>query len=52
MFLPLDFLTGSLGITVGGITGAENGNEFMIFWGMLVAVVMLPIIIFKKLTWI
>ncbi len=51
IFLPLGFLTGLLGINVGGIPGADNENAFLIFGGMLVAIVALQVVIFKKLKW-
>lgn len=51
IFLPLGFLTGLLGINVGGIPGAENENAFVIFGGILVAIVVAQVAIFKKLKW-
>lgn len=51
IFLPLGFLTGLLGINVGGIPGAENSASFGIFCIMLVAVVGAQVYIFKKLKW-
>jgi len=51
IFLPLGFLTGLLGVNVGGIPGAENGYAFWIFIAMLVGVVAIQIILFKKLKW-
>lgn len=51
IFLPLGFLTGLLGINVGGIPGAENPYAFTIFGGMLVFIVFMQIMIFKKLRW-
>lgn len=51
IFLPLGFLTGLLGINVGGIPGAENADAFMIFCALLVFVVCVQVIIFKKLKW-
>lgn len=51
IFLPLGFLTGLLGINVGGIPGSENGDAFWIFMAILTAIVALQIIIFKKLKW-
>ena len=51
IFLPLGFLTGLLGINVGGIPGAENINAFWIFCAILVAVVATQVYIFKKLKW-
>lgn len=51
IFLPLGFLTGLLGINVGGIPGADNTYSFWIFCFMLCVVVALQVIIFKKLKW-
>jgi zinc transporter len=51
IFLPLGFLTGLLGINLGGMPGAENPDAFWVFSGLLVAVVSLQIWIFKKLDW-
>ncbi len=51
IFLPLGFLTGLLGINVGGIPGAENTDAFMIFCGILILIVIVQAIIFKKLRW-
>ncbi|UCC99386.1 MAG: zinc transporter ZntB, partial [Phycisphaerales bacterium] len=48
VFLPLGFLTGLLGINVGGIPGAENQSAFIVFILMLVVVVTLQIVVFKK----
>ena len=46
VFLPLGFLTGLLGINVGGIPGAENKFAFFVFILMLALVVILQIVIF------
>ena len=51
IFLPLGFLTGLLGINVGGIPGAEYKGSFYIFCAILVSVSFFQIIIFKKLKW-
>lgn len=51
IFLPLGFLTGLLGINVGGIPGAENSYAFTIFIVILALIVGLQIYIFKKLKW-
>jgi zinc transporter len=51
IFLPLGFLTGLLGINVGGIPGAENSFAFLIFCGILIAIVVMQVWIFKKLKW-
>jgi zinc transporter len=51
IFLPLGFLTGLLGINVGGIPGSENTSAFGIFILILIAVVVLQVWIFKKKKW-
>ena len=51
IFLPLGFLTGLLGINIGGIPGAENPQAFLVFCGMLALVVGLQIVIFRKMRW-
>lgn len=52
IFLPLGFLTGLLGINVGGIPGAENVSAFWIFLGFLVGVVVLQVILFRWKNWL
>ena len=39
IFLPLSFLTGLLGINVPGIPGADDPEAFLVFCGILIAVV-------------
>lgn len=51
IFLPLGFLTGLLGINVGGIPGADDPEAFYTFCGILCVIVLLQVIIFKKLKW-
>jgi len=51
IFLPLGFLTGLLGINVGGIPGAENNNAFGIFIVLLTVIIALQIWLFKKKKW-
>ena len=51
IFLPLGFLTGLLGINIGGIPGAENPQAFLVFCGMLASIVGLQIVIFRKMRW-
>lgn len=51
IFLPLGFLTGLLGINVGGIPGAENQNSFMIFVGILFTIGIFQYIYFKNKKW-
>lgn len=52
IFLPLGFLTGLLGINVGGIPGAENQGAFAIFIVILVFIVGLQFYLLKKNRWI
>ena len=51
IFLPLGFLTGLLGINVGGIPGVENPHAFYIFSGILMVIVGVQVFLFKKLKW-
>jgi len=52
VFLPLGFLTGLLGINVGGIPGSEYGQAFWVFVGMLICVVALQVLIFRWKNWL
>ncbi len=51
IFLPLSFLTGLLGINVGGIPGAEETNAFWLFCGILSVIIVGQVILFRKLKW-
>jgi len=51
IFLPLSFLTGLLGINGPGIPGADDPEAFIVFCGILAAVVALQVAVFKKLRW-
>ncbi len=52
IFLPIGFLTGLLGINIGGIPGAENKNAFVIFIVFLIIIVSIQLYIFRKKKWI
>lgn len=52
VFLPLGFLTGLLGINVGGIPGSDNPNAFLIFGVILVLIVALQLWLFRKKRWL
>ena len=52
VFLPLSFLTGLLGINVGGIPGAENKMAFLIVCLMMSGVAALQFWIFKLKKWV
>ena len=51
IFLPLGFLTGLLGINVGGIPGAETPTAFWIFCGLLSLLVGMQLAMFRRLRW-
>ena len=51
VFLPLGFLTGLLGINVGGIPGADNPMSFWIFLGFLVVLVGAQMVWFRFRKW-
>lgn len=52
IFLPLAFLTGLLGINIGGMPGVDNGSAFWIFCAIMVACLGLELYIFRKLKWL
>jgi len=52
IMLPLGFLTGLLGINVGGMPGADTSWAFWAVCGMLVLVTLLEIWLFKKFKWL
>ena len=52
IFLPLGFLTGLLGINVGGIPGAEYPQAFYIFSGLLLLAVVAQLVVFRWKNWL
>lgn len=52
IMLPLGFLTGLLGINVGGIPGADIGWAFWAVCGALTALVALEVWLFRRLKWL
>lgn len=52
IFLPLGFLTGLLGINVGGIPGAESPWGFTLFSALIVAIVAVQIWFFRQKKWL
>ena len=52
IFLPLGFITGLLGINVGGMPGVDSGYAFWITVGMLAALMGVQFWIFRKLKWL
>ncbi len=51
IFLPLGFLTGLLGINVGGIPGADNGDAFFFVCGVMGVIVVGQILWFRSKKW-
>jgi zinc transporter len=52
IMLPLGFLTGLLGINVGGIPGAESQYGFFAVCAVLVAVVVVQVLVFRHKKWL
>ena len=52
IFLPLGFLTGLLGVNVGGIPGADNGFAFIIVCIVMVLIAAGLVLLFKKMKWL
>lgn len=51
IFLPLGFLTGLMGINIGGMPGVDSDAAFWLFCALLSVIVILQIIIMRKLRW-
>lgn len=51
VFLPLSFLTGLMGINIGGMPGVDNNNSFWMFAGLCAVIVAIQVTLFKKLRW-
>lgn len=51
IFLPLTFITGLLGVNVGGIPGFDDPNAFRFVLIICLSVIALEVFIFKKLNW-
>jgi zinc transporter len=47
-FLPISFLTGLLGINVGGVPLAQSENGFWIICGLMAVIGLLEYVLFKK----
>lgn len=52
IFLPLGFITGLLGINVGGMPGVEDGNAFWIVVGLCAAILSVQLVLFWKWKWL
>lgn len=52
VFLPLGFLTGLLGINVGGMPGTDDGDAFWVVCGVLAAVIVLEVVLLRWRRWL
>ncbi len=52
IFLPLSFLTGLLGINVGGMPGVDDGNAFWIVVGLCSAILAVQLFLFWRWKWL
>jgi zinc transporter len=52
IFLPLTFLTGLLGINVGGVPGANYAYAFYVVSGLLLLLCVVQIFYFRKKKWL
>lgn len=51
LFLPLGFLTGLMGINLGGMPGADEPYAFYLFSGVLLVLSTLMLVLLKRLRW-
>lgn len=51
IFLPLGFVTGLLGINVGGMPGMNDGHAFWIVVALCSAILFIQLLLFKKWDW-
>ena len=52
VFLPLGFITGLLGINVGGMPGVADGHAFWIVVAMCGAIFIMQMFLFWKWQWL
>jgi len=52
IFLPLGFLTGLLGINVGGIPGADMSSAFWLVVGIMLGIGVLQVALFRWMKWL
>ncbi|VXC99706.1 Mg2+ transporter protein, CorA family protein [Pseudomonas sp. 8Z] len=52
MFLPLTFITGLLGINVGGIPGADNPTGFLVACGLMVLLAVVQLLLYRRWRWL
>lgn len=52
IFLPLSFVTGLMGINVGGMPGLDDPRAFWIVVGLCAALFVVLVVVFKRLRWL
>lgn len=52
LFLPLSFITGLLGINLGGIPGAESPIGFFVACGLMVVLAVGQLLLFRRWRWL
>ncbi len=52
IFLPLGFLTGLMGINVGGMPGVDNADAFWVVVGICLSVMALQLLLFWRWKWL
>lgn len=52
VFLPLGFLTGLMGINIGGMPGVENSQAFWLFSGVLTLLIVAEVLYFRYNKWL
>lgn len=52
IFLPLGFLTGLLGINVGGMPGVDAASAFWIATGLMTAIGLIELAVFRWMKWL
>jgi zinc transporter len=52
IFLPLSFITGLLGINVGGMPGVESRDAFWVTVGALVVLFAIQVALFRRIKWL
>lgn len=52
IFLPLGFLTGLMGINVGGMPGVENGEAFWIVVALCLGIMAIQLALFRRWRWL
>ena len=52
IFLPLGFITGLLGINVGGMPGVDDGNAFWLVVGLCCTILLVQLALFWKWKWL